>query len=245
MQLYFIRHAQSENNLLWEQTRSSKGRVADPELTPKGVEQAKCVADLLGMPAQAGVQPWRDPYNRLGFGLTHLYSSLMVRALDTAAVISAAAGIPLVARMDCFERGGIYLTDEKTGEREGLGGNSFAYLQNRYPNVHLPKSFSDEGWWGNKPYETKEDAVGRARQLWANLLEGHNENDRVGMVSHGGFLQPFMAAALKQPNAEIFAPPFDFNIFNTGITRLSIQGDFVHVVYHNRIDHLPTNLATS
>ena len=47
MQLYFIRHGQSENNLLWDQTRSDTGRVGDPELTSNGQLQANLVAQYL------------------------------------------------------------------------------------------------------------------------------------------------------------------------------------------------------
>lgn len=36
MELYFIRHAQSENNALWESTHSSDGRHPDPTSPKRG-----------------------------------------------------------------------------------------------------------------------------------------------------------------------------------------------------------------
>jgi hypothetical protein len=36
MHLFFIRHGQSANNHLWEQTGSNRGRSEDPELTETG-----------------------------------------------------------------------------------------------------------------------------------------------------------------------------------------------------------------
>jgi len=92
MQLYLIRHAQSENNALYERTGDSLGRNMDPELTDLGRSQAQFLARCLaqGSPNLDGVD---DPHNRLGFGLTHLYSSLMVRAVATGCIIAHIIGL--------------------------------------------------------------------------------------------------------------------------------------------------------
>jgi len=79
MQLYFIRHAQSTNNELYESTGSSYGRNEDPELTELGIKQASALAEFLqtGNPNGGARKETASPK---GFGLTHLYSSLMRRA---------------------------------------------------------------------------------------------------------------------------------------------------------------------
>ena len=41
MQFYFIRHAQSSNNHLWDQTGSNRGRSEDAPLTPLGLLAAQ------------------------------------------------------------------------------------------------------------------------------------------------------------------------------------------------------------
>ncbi|HBG59948.1 MAG TPA: histidine phosphatase family protein, partial [Anaerolineaceae bacterium] len=49
MQLYYIRHAQSENNAILERNgyKSEEGRHADPQITTMGFEQAKLLAEFL------------------------------------------------------------------------------------------------------------------------------------------------------------------------------------------------------
>ena len=47
MRLYYIRHAQSENNALWDQTGSDEGRKHDPSLTELGWEQAMRAAHFV------------------------------------------------------------------------------------------------------------------------------------------------------------------------------------------------------
>ena len=111
MQLYYIRHCQSENNALWDLTGGEFERNPDPELTEVGRQQAVHLANFL---TQSGhgkpIDQW-DTQNREGFGLTHIYTSLMVRAVATGLVVSKALGIPLNAFPDIHESGGIYLDD--------------------------------------------------------------------------------------------------------------------------------------
>jgi broad specificity phosphatase PhoE len=48
MQVYFIRHGQSTNNVSWE-LRDAEGydRVSDPPLTPLGMLQAQTLANFI------------------------------------------------------------------------------------------------------------------------------------------------------------------------------------------------------
>ena len=122
MQLYFIRHAQSENNALWMRTRSGEGRLADPALTRAGWRQARLLAKFLAQNHAAARTTGWDSQNRGGFGLTHLYCSLMRRAAATGSEIAQALDLPLIGWADIHERGGIYLKDEDSGEMVGLPG---------------------------------------------------------------------------------------------------------------------------
>jgi len=49
MQLYFIRHAQSINNALWQENGHNNGRKADPLITEIGKQQAERVGAFLCM----------------------------------------------------------------------------------------------------------------------------------------------------------------------------------------------------
>ena len=246
MQFYYIRHGQSENNLLWQRTGSSEGRVADPGLTEVGRRQADVLAQFLSDsdPARAA-KAW-DSQNLAGFGLTHLYSSLMVRAVATGTVVAEALGLPLVAWEDTHEAGGIYRRDEETDERVGLGGNNRAFFEAHYPGLVLPESLGGEGWW-NRPHETHEHRPVRARRFLQELLERHGgTEDRVALISHGGFYNYVLSVLFRVP--ELRRVWFTLN--NAAITRIDFWdggeegGERIDVVYMNRVDYLPAELVT-
>lgn len=240
MQLYFIRHAQSANNALWERTGQSDGRSEDPELTELGWHQAKLVAQFLrtGSPVgghECGAQ------GELGFGITHLYTSLMVRAVMTGTVIAESLGLPLQAWEDIHEEGGIYLDDEETGQPVGLLGKSRAYFEKNFPELVLPEDMNDAGWWGSRPFEKREDRMPRTLRFLDELRRRHGATqDRVAMVSHGGFFALLITALLGLPARD----GFWFTMYNTGITRIDFDDQVVRLVYQNRTDHLPVNLVS-
>lgn len=240
MQFYFIRHGQSENNALWKRTGSSKGRSEDPELTEFGRQQSEFVAQFLRRADSTVVVNGSDVQNVAGFGITHLYSSLMVRAVATGTAIAKALDLPLVAWEDLHERGGIYLKDEETGERIGQPGKDRAYFEAYYPDLVLPDSLGDAGWW-NRPFEEPEQRLIRAQRFWRDLMERHGHtDDRVAVVSHGGFYNDLLAAILNLPERENYW----FVLNNVAITRIDFNDDRIGLIYLNRIDFLPKELVT-
>ncbi len=242
MQLYFIRHAQSTNNLLYEQVGYyADGRHEDPELTALGKKQIEIVAQFVA--AGRGATPTtRDAWvqNIDGFGLTHVYSSLMVRAMDTADAIASALGLTPVARDDLHEVGGVWLKNPETGERVGLPGHSRAFFEQRYPQFELPAGLNGDGWWG-RPLETMEECFVRATTLLADLQARHGDtDDRVAIVSHGMFYNVFLRALLGLPQQ----PGIWFAINNVAITRIDFEEKETRLAYHNRADFLPPELVT-
>jgi 2,3-bisphosphoglycerate-dependent phosphoglycerate mutase len=241
MQLYFIRHGQSENNQLWEQTGSHKGRSEDPDLTPRGRQQAHRVAQFLrraDSPTVGNLE--EDLQNTAGFGITHLYTSLMIRAVATGTIIARALGLPLVAWEDVHEWGGIYLEDERTGERIGRPGHNRAYFEAHYPDLILPDSLDDDGWW-NRPFEPREARPLRAARALRELLDRHGgADDRVAVVSHGGFYNQLLRAILNLPEENSYR----FALNNGAITRLDFDEEKIVLSYSNRADFLPRELIT-
>ncbi len=239
MQFYFIRHAQSQNNLLWDTTGSSRGRSEDPALSDLGQRQARALAEFLCLRVPASPPIGRDDHNRRGFGLTHLYTSLMLRAVATASVVANALDLPLMGWQELHESGGIYLEDEETGERTGKSGKTRAFFQHNFPRLIVPAECDERGWW-NRPFEQREQALGRADRVWKALLERHGRTeDRVGIVSHGDFYNCLLRSILAMNGSDTW---FDLN--NAGITRIDVDGDLVHLVYANRTDFLPRELIT-
>jgi 2,3-bisphosphoglycerate-dependent phosphoglycerate mutase len=238
MQLYFIRHAQSANNKLYDETGSWNGRDSDPDLTELGHKQARRLAEHVA--CANGESPRRDYVNRSGFGFTHLYASPMVRALATAAYLSAALDLPLAVWEDLHEMGGIFFIDDETGERIGQPGKTRSELAARFPLAQLPATLTDSGWW-NRPPESAELQAQRARRFVADLFERHGSgDDRVAVVSHGGFYNLVLAELQGTPADDRFW----FNINNTGITRFNFIPEGVGLAYANRLEHLPAELIT-
>jgi len=229
MQLYFIRHGQSANNALWDNTGASKGRSEDPELTEVGRRQAALLAEYLS-------------HNGNRFGFTHLYTSLMIRSVETAIAVGQAINLPVHAWEDIHETGGIY-QDQDEGEPIGLPGKTRAQFTSDYPALVLPDSLYENGWW-NRPFEVHEAAPIRAQRFLAELLARHgNSDDVVAIVSHGNFYRYFLAASLRLPDPQAVW----FLMNNTAMSRIDFPPALEGVIvmqYQNRIDHLPAELVT-
>jgi 2,3-bisphosphoglycerate-dependent phosphoglycerate mutase len=238
MHLYFIRHGQSANNAQYDATGGDDGRVMDPELTPVGVEQAARVAESLrcGQPLLR-----MNGTGTVGFGVTHLYSSLMVRAVHTSQVIAQALDLPLLGWTDLHEEGGIFLKDPISGKFTGYPASTRAELSARFPELVWPDDARQDGWW-NRPFEPHAERGIRARRVLAELIRRHGDSDdRVAFVSHGGFFYCFMCAALNLPDTrEVW-----FNMNNTAISCLEFSDNrVVGIRYLNRTDHLPHEMVT-
>jgi 2,3-bisphosphoglycerate-dependent phosphoglycerate mutase len=240
MQLYFIRHGQSENNLLWVRTGSSVGRSQDPALTRLGRQQAELLAQHLRRTESIDASGERDLQNVSGFAIAHLYTSLMIRSIATGTIIARTLDLPLVAWEEVHERGGIYLKDEQTGERIGQAGANRAYFETHYPDLVLPDSLDEDGWW-SRPFEEYEQALARARRFLRDLSQRHGDTtDRVAVISHGGFYNCLLAGLLRlpQPNGYWFA------LNNAAITRMDFRPEGVSMIYANRVSFLPKELVT-
>lgn len=242
MQFYFIRHGQSENNLLWALTGSWEGRSEDPGLTPLGRKQAGKLARFLAQPGRLPTSPGRlyDPLNVGGFGLTHLYCSLMVRAVATGTVVARALDLPLVAWEDAHEVGGINRLDTESGERIGMPGPNRAFFETHYPGLLLPGDLGEEGWW-NRPSEPREQRPVRARRFLDTLIARHGgTTDRVAVISHGGFHNQLLKVILNMPDTRSLW----FALVNAGITRIDFDQDDTVLQYTNRVDFMPRDWIT-
>jgi 2,3-bisphosphoglycerate-dependent phosphoglycerate mutase len=242
MQLYFVRHGQSENNRMWSRNGSSDGRVADPKLTGVGERQAAQVAEFLAAPGHGTAREW-DPLNLNGFPITHCYTSLMERAVATGHKIAEALDLPLLAWIDIHETGGMFLDDPETGERLSKPGLSRGYLEQTYSRLVLPDAVTEEGWW-NRPFEPEDVRQHRADRVREELLARHGgTDDAVVFVSHGGFFNHFLWAVLDIPEPEDDTLWFAAN--NASVTRLDfVERERVVVGYLNRVDFLPRDLLT-
>ncbi len=254
MLLYLIRHGQSANNDLWARTGDSIGRHADPPLTEIGHRQAQLLAGFLaGAKGKPGEDTLLDGgfsarHNRHGFDLTHLYCSLMTRAVQTGGYVAEATDLPLVGWPEIHERGGLHDIDETTGEDVGIPGPNRAWFAAEYPNLVLPEALGETGWWG-RPKETLAEFTPRARAVWEQLLERHgNTDDRVALIIHAGFFQSLLTAMLatedRLPAQQFVEATVAFGMSNVSVSRFEIGGGMVVLRYLNRVDFLPDELIT-
>ena len=182
MRFVLIRHGQSINNLLWAETGDSIGRHHDPVLSPLGHQQAQLLGDVLA----DGVLPWR---------ITQLHSSLMTRAVLTAAPLADALDLPLIGHPEAYETGGLYV-EEVAGVRIPHRGATAADLQLLSRRLILPDSARADGWFPG-PYEDGDALImDRARRVVADLRARHDDDDVVALVMHGAFFQYLFRALL-------------------------------------------------
>ena len=242
MRLYFIRHGQSENNALWEATRSNVGRSDDPELTGTGHDQARRLADyVLKTDTEAYANGKYGVPRRDFFGITHVYTSLMIRSVDTASYLAKALDLPLTGWPEIHECGGIFTETDVEGARQRTGGpgKTRAFFAEKYTHLSLPETVTDEGGW-NRGFEEHEERPLRAKKVLETLLEKHgNTDDVVALVSHAGFYNELIRVIFDVQGAMTW-----FNLYNTAVSRIEFRGGEKVLMYHNRTEHLPDHLIT-
>ena len=246
MRLYLVRHAQSINNVLMLVTNSRRDRNPDPLLSDLGREQVRYLSQYLRDAVEPDEDTWIDPQDHKGFEFTHIYCSLMLRAVETGSAISKALNVPLIGWRDLHETGGIVSGDGAETPYIGLPGSTQSFFRENYPELVLCDRFGDEGWW-NRPHEEVSEHQPRAKRVVDTLLEKHGgTSDRVLVVTHGAFYNHLMQELLGLEDERVM-----FGWSNTAITRWDFHqedGKDTYrgrvLVYSNRIDHLPKHLVT-
>jgi 2,3-bisphosphoglycerate-dependent phosphoglycerate mutase len=246
MELYFIRHGQSINNT--KTSNPEHEEHSDPYLTEIGLEQADLLAKYFKESPLITYETGWNEQNQYGFGFTHIYASLMERAVATAAPTARALGIPFSAWTEIHEEGGIYAR-EKDSRFRGLPGKPRSFYEKNFPELKLPDDYDESGWW-NRPFETDEQRQPRADKVLADLIARHGDREgqpkeRIALVSHGGFFVRLVSAMLQLPwrqGAHGMRSWFLLN--NCSISRFDIHKDWLTVCYMNRTEHLPARLIS-
>jgi 2,3-bisphosphoglycerate-dependent phosphoglycerate mutase len=248
MKLYLIRHGESANNASDSSAGDTGGRVPDPELTDTGHQQAQLLADHL---TDSEGDPLQHPQVRReggqqGFGLTHVYCSLMTRSILTANYIAKACNLPLVADVDIFEKDGLY--EESTeGAKTSVPGPDREYFNERFPDLQLPSTMGHGGWY-DRPFETEEQFLRRSKQVALDFTQRHADTDDcVALVIHGDLIDQLVNELTGVGrHAENYTTHWVANwaFHNTSITRIDITAGSKVIVYTNRLQHLSPELVT-
>lgn len=225
MQLYLIRHGQSYNNALKDETKRHK----DPALTQIGEEQAQRLGEYVG---------------KMDFGITHLYCSAMYRALQTCQPIAQALNMQPQVWVDIHEGGGIFLKDYESGEVTGYGGMTRDEITDCFPDYLLPDNVTDQGWWDvAKGEETLADFISRGIKVGLELRERRTSDAVIALVVHAGFMDVLLKALLNQ--LPLSPRHMFYRHNNTGITRIDFElKDRIIIDFLNRTEHLPPDMIT-
>jgi broad specificity phosphatase PhoE len=247
MELYFIRHGQSINNANWNNPEYKEH--SDPYLTEIGLEQAEYLAKYLKEKQQITNDKAWNIQNQYGFGFTHMYTSLMERAVSTAAPTVRALGtVPFSAWIEIHEEGGMYAREEKD-DLKGLPGKPRSFFEKNFPELELPDQLDESGWW-NRAFESDEERQLRADKVLADMIARHGDKEgqpeeRIAIVSHGGFFVRLVSAMLKLPwRQAAFDMKSWFLLNNCSISRFDIRKGDMMISYINRTDHLPAHLIS-
>ena len=244
MELFIIRHGQSANNAL----PNIRDREVDPPLTELGKQQAGILAEFLanGETHDLSVDLTTNTkfQMRRGFGITSLFSSPMYRSLQTVQPIAQSLGVAPQIWVDIHEEGGMFLDHGGDEGPVGYPGRTRSEILAEFPGYDLPPGISETGWW-NQGHEDSPSLRHRAtkvadqlREMAAREVAGE---ERVAMITHGGFMNALLNALFGNP---LEAPIF-YRHHNTAISRIRMDGsERIEVQHLNRVDHLDPELVS-
>ncbi|MEO0348818.1 MAG: histidine phosphatase family protein [Cyanobacteria bacterium P01_A01_bin.15] len=193
LKLVLIRHGESWGNVAGR----LEGQMSTP-LSAQGQRQAQ----QLGAYLQRQTPP------------THLYSSPLQRAVETAEVLQQATGCPLTLDPD--------LQELHQGIFQGL---TWAEASQRYPEVctQLTTCLDYRPVPGA---ETLELAHQRATGWYRALWQRHGAGDVIWVVSHGGWMQQLIGVIMGCDRT------WQISIHNTGLFELWLLSP--QLTHHNR-----------
>jgi broad specificity phosphatase PhoE len=162
--LYLLRHGATESNLA--RPARLQGRRLDAPLAKLGIRQAEATRDFLG------IRP-----------VDHCYSSPLVRAMQTAAIVAAPHGLspqPLEALSEC-----------DVGQWECL---DWLTIRHRDPEAY-ERYMSDPGQFGYPGGESFADVYARVSDALENLLAVH-AGQTILVVAHHVVNRTYLAGLL-------------------------------------------------
>jgi len=254
MRVYLIRHGQSAGNANYldnvgDPSRGPEHHKPDPELTDVGHQQAKLLGEHLSHPEGEPVRyPWLREEERIpvGFGITHVYCSLMLRSIQTAQYVAESCGLPLVAHTDLFEKDGLCDYDQD-GNLVGIPGLSKDYIAERFPDLQLPEDMNPDGWH-DRPFETDDMFLERIKGLMPSFEERHGgTDDCIALVTHGDTMDQIVNELTGAARHSVHYGSHwcaNWVFLNTSVTRIDYVGGTRAIVYTNQTQHLPSELIT-
>jgi len=218
MQLYLVRHAESENN-----ARPGYLRVEDPALTAVGRLQAAALAQ------------WTRTAH-----IDTLITSPFLRTLQTTQPVTEATGIGPLVWHDVYECGGCYRGhgDDASEGGPGLGASKIREI---IPGATLDTSITESGWYAGRKRETETEHAARCVTVLDRLIATFgNRGEHIFAIVHADFKRQLLVEILgSAADVTAFGP-----MRNTGITKIDFDGSRWRLDWFNSVSHLPSRLIT-
>ncbi len=219
MELYIIRHAESENNAGPEDERTE-----DPSLSPLGYQQAECLVNRI-----RHLRP------------TRILVSPFLRTLETIEPYIRKTGQVTEAWIDIHEQGGV-MAGVGEDNYEGRPGMKRSEIELKIPGIQIGNRIDEEGWWKSRPWEDYQSTQTRAERVCEELYKDFaHSSERVLLITHGMFMRFLVGAFLKlsglgKDHIHLFA--------NTSVTQFFITPTTTHLGLMNCTRHLPETWIT-
>jgi broad specificity phosphatase PhoE len=200
-----IRHAESLGNREYR----IQGRV-DYALSKQGIDQAHALAQSLAE------NSWKP---------THIYMSTLQRAIQTTEILRGywSIGESLAEPMFCPA-----LQEIENGILEGL---TWTEVQEQHPALSAALMASSD-WISVPGAESLKAARDRAQQFVQTLTTQHRNEDKLWIITHGGFLQHLVAAILGSDRT------WGFSISPTALFEFELDLDRWNMSDQNRYNTL-------
>ena len=237
MTIFIVRHGEGFHNTpkALEYLRS---RGPDPVLTPRGVKQARYLGRYIRRHWHPTGSHW--PGHR-GLSIDRIYSSPMLRCLQTAIAMRGRLDMPIHVEPDLHECGGLDWRTE-SGEVFSTTGITTSQLATLAPNLVTHERITEKGWWfeGEERPEQWEPRGARVARWIEELV---NEGiDSVILVTHAGI----GGVVLRDLMGDLVYDSHWFRLNNASLTRLEIKPETGRRIlhFHNSVNHLPHRLMT-
>ncbi|MGB7325094.1 MAG: histidine phosphatase family protein [Rubripirellula sp.] len=222
MQLYLIRHAESENN-----ARAAYLRVEDPGITAVGRLQCQHLASWIKT-----------------LSIDQLITSPFLRTLQTTRYVTDVNRADVQVWHDVFERGGCFRGHGPDATEGGIGLGRTDVVRHVVADANrcvVDPTIEETGWWGGKRRETDDEARARAGKVVQRFVAAFgNSGQTVVAIIHADFKRALLAQML-----DTSADPSIFGALrNTGISKLDFDGDRWSLDWFNSVTHLPHKLIT-
>jgi broad specificity phosphatase PhoE len=202
MKLLLVRHGESVGN----QEGRMQGQFDSP-LSDKGREQARALAQRLV---------------REKHGISSVYASDLVRASETAVILAASLGLPVIL-------------DPRLREYDIGIFNGVIWREVEYSHPEIWREFHTSTEWVQVPEAETNDAFhARLMSVITGIQNRHEDGETVAVVSHGGSIGMILAGLLGLG----YERPTPFRLDNTSLTIVEFGNRGPYLSLMNDTHHL-------